>query len=99
MRIPADEPLKAWADESIAKAMAATDPDGAERLALSIMDERQQVRALAGVATAVGAIDSERAARLLADAERIADSITAVNWKALALVNIAEAWSGDNGKR
>ncbi len=46
---------------------------------------------LSGVARALAATDPGRTARLLADAERIADSITDEFWKASALSNIAQA--------
>jgi hypothetical protein len=46
-----------------------------------------------GGAVALAATDPHRAARLSADAERIAQSITSENLKIVALVKIAEAWN------
>jgi hypothetical protein len=41
----------------------------------------------------VAATDPDRAARLIADAERIAQSLTRKDLKVSALVKIAKAWS------
>ena len=68
--------LKASALSRVAEALAATDPDRAERIANSITDESSKASALSGVAEALAATDPDRAGWLLADAERIADSIT-----------------------
>jgi TIR domain len=70
------ESWKASALSGVAKVVAATDPDRAVRIASSITDEFSKASALSGVATVVAATDPGRAARLLADAERIASSIT-----------------------
>jgi tetratricopeptide (TPR) repeat protein len=84
---------KMSAEVEIAKAMVATDPAGAEHLARSIQDEFWQVPALAGVAIAINAIDPYRTTLLLAEAERVAISITDPSWKALSLIKVAAAWS------
>ena len=47
--------------------------------------------ALASIAGAVAATDPDRAARLIADAERFAQSITGKTAKASALASVAEA--------
>jgi hypothetical protein len=70
------ESWKVGALSDVAKAVAATDPGRAERIAKSITVESWKVGALSGVAEVVAATDPGRAARLLADAERIASSIT-----------------------
>ena len=61
---------------TIAKVLAANDPDRAERVARSITSESSRVRALVDVAAVLAATDPDRAARLIADAEHVARSIT-----------------------
>ena len=75
----------------MAKAVAATDPGraarlagDAERIANSITDKDAKAWALSGVAEAMAATDPDRA-------ERIANSITSESAKALALSSIAKA--------
>ena len=82
---------KASALSGIAKAVAATDPDRAERIANSITNEFWRAAGAGRVAAALAATDPDHAARLLADAERIANSITDASSKASALRGIAEA--------
>jgi hypothetical protein len=77
---------KALALAGIAQALAATDPDRAERTAQDIAHGHQKALALAGVARALAPSDSERAIRLAAEAERIAGSIpTAPSGRATAI--------------
>jgi hypothetical protein len=59
----------------IAKAMAATDPVGAERLARTITDPRQKDDALIEIGMAIRERDPARAEELLTDAERLARTI------------------------
>ena len=63
-----DKSGKAGALSSVAKALAATDPDRAERIANSITNLDDQTAALSSVAKALAATDPDRA-------ERIANSI------------------------
>jgi hypothetical protein len=67
---------KASALANIVEKLAATDPDRAERIAQLITDDNSRVSALANVADAVVATDRDRAVGLIADAERVARSIT-----------------------
>jgi hypothetical protein len=60
---------------SIAAALAVTDPDRAERIARSLGSDLSKARSLARVAGALVAIDQDRAARLISDAMRIAQSL------------------------
>ena len=46
---------------AVARALAATDPDRAERIAQSITDESRKASALADVARALAATDPDRA--------------------------------------
>jgi hypothetical protein len=59
--------------------------------ARSITEEGQKATVLVVIAEAVAATDPDRAARLTADAERIAQSMTKESSKALALVRITES--------
>ena len=59
------------------EALTAIDPDRAERIAQSIPDKSWKVYALADIAKALAATDPGRAARLIAEAERIGRSSTA----------------------
>ena len=52
--------MKASALASIAEALAATDPDRAERIAQSITDDSSKARALARIAGALAATDPDR---------------------------------------
>ena len=64
----------------------------AERIAQSIFDESMKALALADVARALAAIDPDRAARLNANAEDIAQSVTreyTTDAKPMALMNLA----------
>jgi hypothetical protein len=78
---------------SIAIEVAAFDPDHAVRIARSITseDESSQARTLVTVAEAMSAADPDRAARLIVEAERIAQSITSEFSKAYTLAGIADA--------
>ena len=77
-----DEYSKALALTSVAKALAASDPDRAERIAQLITDPDAKSQASDRVVTVVAATDPDRA-------ERIAESITDDFSKAWALVQIA----------
>ena len=77
----------------IATALAAADPDSAERIARSMPEGRWRVRVLAVIAMALAATDQDRAARLAADAERIIGSITKDSWRVSALADTATAWA------
>jgi hypothetical protein len=81
---------KARAFAGIARAVAATDPDHAERIARSITSEDWKARALAGIAGVLAATDADGATWLSADAERVAQSIARESWRVEALVAIAE---------
>ena len=82
---------------SVAEAMAAADPDRAERIARSITGKDTKARTLASISEVMAAADPHRAAALSADAERIAQSISAwssvlgVTSKGPALGSVAEA--------
>jgi phage gpG-like protein len=78
------EPAKSSALSGVAAAVAATDPDRAERIAHSITVEYLRSSALSGVAVVVAATDPDRA-------ERIANSITSEYYKIQALIGIAGA--------
>jgi hypothetical protein len=78
----------AWSN--IAMALAATDPDRAERIALAITFTSSQVVALANIANGLAATDPDRAARLAADAERIAQSVDDKFSKAGYLAELAK---------
>jgi hypothetical protein len=82
---------KALLLSGLAKAVGATSPDGAERIAQSIASKSQKALALCGVAEAVAVTDPDRAARLLAEAERIVQSITKEWEKAPALRGVVKA--------
>ena len=72
--------------------MAATDPDRAEGLARSIWGKEDKAMMLAEAARAMAVADLDRA-RLIAEAERLARSITG-NWnKVRALAMIVEELS------
>ena len=81
--------LKAGALADIVRALAATDPDRAESIALSITDKNTKAGAFADIAGVLAATDPDRAARLSADAERIAQSIINGYTKAGALADLA----------
>ena len=72
-----------------------TDPDRAERIAQSVTgegwDEANSPLALLDVAKALAVTDPGRAARLIGDAERTAQSITDEDASAIALAEVAEA--------
>jgi hypothetical protein len=91
---------KAGALVEVATALAATDPDGAERIAQSITDEESdegwKAWTLSEVAAALAATDPARAARLLADAERIAQSITHDYWRLRRLAEVATVLAATN---
>jgi hypothetical protein len=82
--LTAGKPEKASALSGVAAAVAATDPDRAERIANSLPDESAKARALSGVAAAVAATDPDRA-------QRIANSIANEYAKARALSGVAAA--------
>jgi hypothetical protein len=73
----------------VAEALAATEPDHAERVAQAITEPDRQARTLARVAQVVAAADPDRGARLTADAEHAARAITDESLKAVALDNVA----------
>ena len=77
--------LKVEALACLAKALAATDPGYAERIADSIPDEASKALALAGLARALAATDPDRAKELADRAKRVADSIPDETSKAQAL--------------
>ena len=91
--------VKARALAAVAEALAATDPDRAERIAQSITREKEKALALTAVAKALAATDPDRAARLIADAERSAQSITDEYGKAIALTAVAEALAATDPDR
>jgi hypothetical protein len=62
----------------------------AKHAAESVTSEYSKVFALAAVARVLAATDPDRAAQVIADAERIARSITDGFWKVEALVVIVE---------
>jgi len=80
-----DKPTKASALFDVAKALAATDPDRAERVANSVItDKPSHPWTLSAFAKALAATDPVRA-------ERIANSITDESTKASALFDVAKA--------
>ena len=83
----------------VAKAVVATDPDRALRLARSITNESGRAHALADIARALAAADPDRAARVFDDAERLAQSMTDENPKARALAAIARALAATDPDR
>jgi hypothetical protein len=93
-----DEYSKASALTSVARVLAAADPDRAARLvadadrtAQAITDKYRNILALCDVAETLAATHPDRAARLIADAERTAQSITDEYSKASALRHVAKA--------
>jgi hypothetical protein len=78
----------------IAPALAATDPDRAERTVRSLTDDWSKAPALAEIAQTMAATDPDRAAGLLGDAERTAHTITDERGKMRALTKIAQCWLG-----
>jgi hypothetical protein len=72
---------------TVAEALAATDPDRAERSAQSIPGKAPKASALTVVAGALAATDPDGAARLRADAE----SIAANGWKSPAASSATRA--------
>lgn len=72
----------------IAKALAVTDPDRAERIARSLTDKSSQTFTLAEIARALAATDPDRA-------ERIARSITDEGWQSVTLAEIAKFFDLD----
>jgi Caspase domain len=92
---------------SIARALAATDPDRAERIAQSIgpkffkteADRFSKSAALADIARALAAADPARADRLNAEAIHIAQSITDQSSKSKALAHIAWALAATHPDR
>jgi hypothetical protein len=87
----AEGSAKASAFNHIARALAATDPDRAERMAQSITAELHKTYALICIASTVAATDPDRAARLFDDAERAAQSAHYGQWQAETLARIASA--------
>jgi hypothetical protein len=85
------EDYRADALAGIAKAVAAADPERAERIAAAIYTGLSKVQALAGIAKAVATADPERAERLYARAERIAASMSSSYQKSQALADVAHA--------
>src|SRR4029077_5961154 len=92
---------KAMALGYLAKALAASDPDRAARIAQSIVkkDKREKVKLLADVAKALAATDPDRSARLFGDAERVARSIRDEYDKAYPLSDLAEALAATDPDR
>ena len=81
-----------WAVSGVTKALAATDPDRAERIARSITTGYEKTSALTGVAEALAAAEPDRAAWLFRDAERNylwPNKATALGSIAVALVAIS----------
>jgi hypothetical protein len=79
-----NEYWKAKALAEVATALAATDPDRAERIARSITNEYWKAKVLAEVATALAAAAPDRA-------EYIARSIVGESYEVSALANLAKA--------
>jgi TIR domain len=76
----------------VASALAATDPDGAERIAQSITAEDDRASVLLKVAKALAATEPDRAARLFADAEDIAESHSFFDFrKVLGRIEVSDA--------
>jgi hypothetical protein len=95
-----DKGDKVTALTHVAAALAATDPDHAESIVQSITDKGDKVTALTDVAAALAASDPDRAARLITDAERIAQSITTRKGsKGEALAHVAAALAGTDPDR
>ena len=85
---------------AIIAAAAATDPERAEGIARSITRENVKAQTLASIAEAVAASDPEGAARLIADAERTAQSITDnKDVKAQTLASIAQVAAATDPER
>jgi hypothetical protein len=66
----------------IARAVAATDPDRAERIVAKITSENEKALALSQIAKVLAATDGD-------SAERIAESIPHAEWKVVSLLTIA----------
>jgi TIR domain len=62
--------------QGVAEALAASDPDRAERIARSMTLDTKKASALSGVAKALAASDPGRAARLITEAERVIPTIS-----------------------
>lgn len=76
----------------VALVLARSDSDRAEELARSISGERRKAMALADLARALAGSDPRRAARLIEEAIRVADSVSGERWQfdqAAALARIA----------
>ena len=101
-----DEYSKASALTSVARVVAAADPDraarlvaDADRIARSITDKLSNVLALTSVARVLAAADPDRAARLVADADRTAQAITDKYRNILALCDVAETLAATHPDR
>jgi hypothetical protein len=97
---------QSWALVSVAKGLAASNPDRAARLianaesiAQSITGEVAKASALTGVAQALAATDPDRAARLLTEAERTARSITDESMRRTSLGGLARAMAAIQPER
>jgi hypothetical protein len=84
-----DEVRRDLALAELANVLAATEPDHAELVGQSILEQYLRVKTLTEVAKVLVSTDPARAARLLTDAERIAMSVT--TFKADALAHVARA--------
>ena len=84
-----------------AEALSATNPDRALQIAYSIIGDQLRIEAVCCVGKVVAPADADRAARLLADAERLARAINDDYYRAIALVDVANAWDevGRSGVR
>jgi hypothetical protein len=83
------EGLKASLLGNVAEALAAINPDRAERITHAITDERWKVRAMREIAETLATTEPGRATQLLTDAERIAHTITNEHFRAYALREVA----------
>jgi len=94
------EDMKARGLGYIAEALTASDPGRAERTARSITGEYEYgAWALLAIAKTLGAADPGHAARLIADAERTAQSFTGEDAKTAALAAVAEALAATDPDR
>jgi hypothetical protein len=83
----------------VVEALAPTDPERAESISTMIANEGVKAAAFAAISVALAHSDQDRAARILADAERIARRITDPYFRAAALAGIANALARENPDR
>ncbi len=84
-----------------AETLASSNPDRALQVTYSISSDQPRIEALCCIGKVVPTTDPDRAARLIADAERLARATNDEYHRAIALVDVANAWgeAGQSGAR